>query len=154
MQLDPDPKPGSEAHDHAHVTAITTAPTLQADHGNSTDEFSKGPYVLDEAANAMTYSDTPNTARYLMPGAQKLLTKNYFSKGIRYEICNIRIVQRFVTTAYISGKAVQSYHWTSTSEIEWGGKTGSNPVVAILGKSTANVSPEDIIKQWWVATQD
>ena len=151
MNLAPAPMPGEPAHDHAHVTAHPFDPVLQADHGGSTDGFSRGPYTLNRDGNSVTYSDTPNAAQLLIPGAQALLTRNFLRRGVNYSVCGVRIVQRFVTTAYVNGKPVRSYHWTSTSHAAWGGRLGSNPITAVVGRFATDKSPTEIIKEWAAA---
>jgi RHS repeat-associated protein len=146
-------EPGEKKHDHDHVIATPVNPNLQTDHAGSKDGFvAIDRFTVSEDKKSVTFSDSPNAARILIPAVPKVLKERVYKEGgVTFSICQIKIVQRFITTAYVDGKPVQTYHWTSTSVGTWGTKDyGSEASVEFIGRFAPNKTPTEIVKEWWL----
>jgi RHS repeat-associated protein len=106
--------------DHRHETATPQMPDLQQDHGGRGLEFSRGKFRPDPNRNTNTYIDNPTTARALFDLAVQLVLKRWGDKktinGKQCTLGSVRVVQRFVTIAYLGNDPISTVHWTSSCE--------------------------------------
>jgi hypothetical protein len=98
----------------------------------------------------MLYWDTPNLASFVFPTAViRLGKKRRILPDKEGTLVEVRVVQRFVTIAYLGGVPVATFHWTSTVEGPPGAEPGL-PVGAVIAGFPGGKNPTDVIREWKV----